>query len=178
MSDKIIPGPVSDDRCIREAVCIHTKKIFDSCKSEDIAPLIHAIYLVESSKQCRIRHNFTPYIPVIGQSRGHPPVLLVRFVVQHRNHNSTHTGRCGGAYINRLKENGMSLTTNAVRIRAQIVQLHLAKAQSTTIPATTIASNMIWRKTVLFQPHSSSTHDIYKEIFKKLDIICFFVLYQ
>lgn len=35
MSDKIIPGPVSDDRCIREAVCIHTKKIFDSCKSKD-----------------------------------------------------------------------------------------------------------------------------------------------
>ena len=35
MSDKIIPGPVSDERSIREAVCIHTKKIFDSCKSKD-----------------------------------------------------------------------------------------------------------------------------------------------
>lgn len=35
MSDKVIPGPVSDEHCIREAVCIHTKKIFDSCKSKD-----------------------------------------------------------------------------------------------------------------------------------------------
>ena len=35
MSDKVIPGPVSDERSIREAVCIHTKKIFDSCKSKD-----------------------------------------------------------------------------------------------------------------------------------------------
>lgn len=37
MPEKVAPGPVSDDRCIREAVCIHTKKIFDSCKDEDIA---------------------------------------------------------------------------------------------------------------------------------------------
>ena len=34
MSDKVVPGPVMDDR-IREAVCIHTKKNFDSCKSKD-----------------------------------------------------------------------------------------------------------------------------------------------
>ena len=34
MPEKVAPGPVSDDRCIREAVCIHTKKIFDSCKDE------------------------------------------------------------------------------------------------------------------------------------------------
>ena len=35
MPEKGAPGPVSDDRCIREAVCIHTKKIFDSCKDKD-----------------------------------------------------------------------------------------------------------------------------------------------
>ena len=35
MPEKVAPGPVSDDRCIREAVCIHTKKIFDSCKDTD-----------------------------------------------------------------------------------------------------------------------------------------------
>ncbi len=40
MPEKMVPGPVSDERRIREAVCIHTKKIFDSCKEEDIAPLI------------------------------------------------------------------------------------------------------------------------------------------
>lgn len=35
MSEKVVPGPVSDERRIREAVCIHTKKIFDSCKDKD-----------------------------------------------------------------------------------------------------------------------------------------------
>ena len=35
MPEKVAPGPVSDDRCIREAVCIHTNKIFDSCKDKD-----------------------------------------------------------------------------------------------------------------------------------------------
>ncbi len=45
--NKVIPGPVgNDERCIREAVCIHTKKIFDSCKEEDIASykIHHIIY--------------------------------------------------------------------------------------------------------------------------------------
>lgn len=40
MPEKVVPGPVSEERCIREAVCIHTKKIFDSCKEKDIAFLI------------------------------------------------------------------------------------------------------------------------------------------
>src|SRR5574344_409905 len=35
MPDTIMPGPVDDSRCIREAVCSHTKKIFDSCKDKD-----------------------------------------------------------------------------------------------------------------------------------------------
>lgn len=37
MPDKMMPGPVQDAACIREAVCIHTKKIYDSCKEEDMA---------------------------------------------------------------------------------------------------------------------------------------------
>ena len=36
MPEKVVPGPVSDERRIREAVCIHTKKIFDSCKESYI----------------------------------------------------------------------------------------------------------------------------------------------
>ena len=32
MPEKVAPGPVSDDRCIREAVCIHTKKILIPAK--------------------------------------------------------------------------------------------------------------------------------------------------
>lgn len=39
MPEKVTPGPVADDVSIREAVCIHTKKIFDSCREEDITPL-------------------------------------------------------------------------------------------------------------------------------------------
>lgn len=35
MPDKVMPGPVEDLGCIREAVCIHTKKIFDSCRDKD-----------------------------------------------------------------------------------------------------------------------------------------------
>ena len=36
MPEKVMPGPVQDTACIREAVCIHTKKIFDSCRDKDI----------------------------------------------------------------------------------------------------------------------------------------------
>ncbi len=40
MPDKTMPGPVQDSACVREAVCIHTKKIYDSCKEEDITSYI------------------------------------------------------------------------------------------------------------------------------------------
>lgn len=35
MSDRVMPGPVQDGYGIREAVCIHTKKIYDSCRDKD-----------------------------------------------------------------------------------------------------------------------------------------------
>jgi hypothetical protein len=35
MSERVVPGPVEDGRGIREAVCIHTKKIYDSCRDKD-----------------------------------------------------------------------------------------------------------------------------------------------
>ena len=35
MPEKVMPGPVEDPRGIREAVCIHTKKVFDSCRDKD-----------------------------------------------------------------------------------------------------------------------------------------------
>ena len=35
MPDKVVPGPVEDSRGIREAVCIHTRKIYDSCRDKD-----------------------------------------------------------------------------------------------------------------------------------------------
>jgi len=39
MAELIEPGPITDAAGIREAVCIHTRKIFDSCREEDIASL-------------------------------------------------------------------------------------------------------------------------------------------
>lgn len=35
MPERVLPGPVEDSRGIREAVCIHTKKIYDSCRDKD-----------------------------------------------------------------------------------------------------------------------------------------------
>lgn len=35
MAETVYPGPVSDLNAVREATCIHTKKIFDSCQSKD-----------------------------------------------------------------------------------------------------------------------------------------------
>ena len=40
MPEKVMPGPVSDFSGIREAVCIHTRKIYDSCREEERASLI------------------------------------------------------------------------------------------------------------------------------------------
>ncbi|WP_409968573.1 hypothetical protein RFF05_00885 [Bengtsoniella intestinalis] len=35
MAEKIMPGPVDESCPVREAVCIHTKKVFDSCRDKD-----------------------------------------------------------------------------------------------------------------------------------------------
>ena len=35
MPEKVMPGPVEDLGGIREAVCIHTRKIYDSCRDKD-----------------------------------------------------------------------------------------------------------------------------------------------
>ena len=35
MPDKVVPGPVDGCSGIREAVCIHTRKIFDACRDKD-----------------------------------------------------------------------------------------------------------------------------------------------
>ena len=33
MADKVMPGPVEDMRSVREAVCVHTRKIYDSLEN-------------------------------------------------------------------------------------------------------------------------------------------------
>jgi len=50
MPEKVVPGPVSEDSCIREAVCIHTKKIFDSCRDKDCIEDLR-VYPTSSSQE-------------------------------------------------------------------------------------------------------------------------------
>lgn len=35
MAETVVPGPVCDLSAVREATCIHTKKIYDSCQAKD-----------------------------------------------------------------------------------------------------------------------------------------------
>ncbi len=49
MAEKVMPGPVQEDACIREAVCVHTKKIFDSCRDKDCVEDLR-FYPTQSSK--------------------------------------------------------------------------------------------------------------------------------
>lgn len=49
MPDRVIPGPVPSDAEIREAVCVHTDKIFDSCKAKECLEDLR-VYLTETSQ--------------------------------------------------------------------------------------------------------------------------------
>ena len=44
-------GPVFDSSCIREAVCVHTKKIMDSCRDKDCVEELR-VYLTRESQNC------------------------------------------------------------------------------------------------------------------------------
>lgn len=52
MPEKVVPGPVQDAACIREAVCIHTKKIYDSCRDKDCIEDLR--FYPTHSSQCAI----------------------------------------------------------------------------------------------------------------------------
>ena len=49
-------GPVFDNGCIREAVCVHTKKIMDSCRDKDCVEDLR-VYLTRDSQACLERAN-------------------------------------------------------------------------------------------------------------------------
>ena len=50
MPDKVLPGPLHHEVSIREAVCIHTKKIYDSCKDKDCIEDLRLYPTVESQR--------------------------------------------------------------------------------------------------------------------------------
>lgn len=59
MADKVTAGPISNANAVREAVCIHTKKIFSSCKDKDCIedltfyPTVSAQSVIDSSQSIR-----------------------------------------------------------------------------------------------------------------------------
>jgi len=52
MPETVVPGPVQDTACIREAMCIHTRKIYDSCRDKDCIEDLR-LYLTQAS-QCAV----------------------------------------------------------------------------------------------------------------------------
>jgi len=50
MPEMVVPGCAVEERRIREAVCIHTKKIFDSCKDQDCVEDLR-VYPTRSSQE-------------------------------------------------------------------------------------------------------------------------------
>ena len=61
MADRIVPGPVSGNDSIREAVCIDTRKIMDSCRDKDciedlrVYPTLCSLPVIESAFSVRPR---------------------------------------------------------------------------------------------------------------------------
>ncbi|MGM9522119.1 MAG: hypothetical protein ACI3VB_06535 [Oscillospiraceae bacterium] len=52
MPSRVTPGPIQSDASIREAVCVHTNKIYDSCKDKDCLEDLR-VYL-NSASQCAV----------------------------------------------------------------------------------------------------------------------------
>ena len=49
MADRVTAGPVESPASIREAVCVNTRKIFDSCRDKDCVDDLR-VYPTESSE--------------------------------------------------------------------------------------------------------------------------------
>lgn len=52
MADMVTPGPGCENRSIREAVCVHTKKILDACKDQDCIEDLRVYF--DENAQCLI----------------------------------------------------------------------------------------------------------------------------
>ena len=59
MADRVVPGPVESSAQVREAVCIQTRKIFDSCRDKDciedlrVFPTVSSQSYIESAISVR-----------------------------------------------------------------------------------------------------------------------------
>ncbi|MBQ3880223.1 MAG: hypothetical protein II727_07935 [Oscillospiraceae bacterium] len=50
MPERLSPGPVRGNPCVKEAVCVHTRKVYDSCRDKDCVQDLR-VYLTQSSQQ-------------------------------------------------------------------------------------------------------------------------------
>lgn len=50
MADRVVPGPVDSTDAVREAVCIHTRKIYQTCRDKDCIEDLR-VYPTESSQE-------------------------------------------------------------------------------------------------------------------------------
>ncbi|MBQ4651271.1 MAG: hypothetical protein IJB78_00990 [Oscillospiraceae bacterium] len=89
MADRVVPGPVEDQACIREAVCINTRKIFDSCRDKDcvddlrVYPTLSSQSYIENALSVRAKNAQLLYVDVsvepVGFNRGHYTVDCTYF---------------------------------------------------------------------------------------------------
>lgn len=70
MADRVLPGPVKANACISEAVCIHTRKIFDSCRDKDciedlrVFPTTTSQAYIENASSIRPKSTELLYVSV------------------------------------------------------------------------------------------------------------------
>ena len=89
MADRVVPGPVESSASIREAVCINTKKIFDSCRDKDcvddlrVYPTVTSQSYIENALSIRPRTAELLYADVsvspTGYNRGYYTVDCTYF---------------------------------------------------------------------------------------------------
>ena len=79
MADRVVPGPVEGSASIREAVCINTKKIFDSCRDKDcvddlrVYPTVTSQSYIENALSIRPRSAELLYVDVNVEPIGFNP---------------------------------------------------------------------------------------------------------
>lgn len=89
MADRVVPGPVESSACIREAVCINTRKIFDSCRDKDcvddlrVYPTASSQSYIDNALSIRPRNAELLYVDVnvspISFNRGYYTVDCTYF---------------------------------------------------------------------------------------------------
>ena len=60
MADRVVPGPVENGAAIREAVCVHTRKVFDACRDKDCVEDLRVYPTIKSQKRMENAFSVRP----------------------------------------------------------------------------------------------------------------------